>query len=102
MYHGRQLGIDDVMSLSKASHMIVLSIGEPFIIVAGETSHLIIPYMKSLSTHDLALERGYCLSTKMIRVFGTEYIHGLVIDKYPKGASIPWKCDRTKIRSKHW
>ena len=58
-----------------------------FIIVAGETSHLI-PYIKSRPTHDLALERGCRLSTKMIRVFGTEYIRGLVIDKHHKGTSM--------------
>jgi hypothetical protein len=58
-----------------------------FIIVVGKTSHLI-PYIKSRPTHNLALEQGCCLLTKMIRVFRTKYIRSLVINKHHKGTSI--------------
>jgi hypothetical protein len=58
-----------------------------FIIIAGKTSYLIL-YIKSRPTHDLALERGCRLSTKRIRVFRTEYIRSLVINKHHKATSI--------------
>jgi hypothetical protein len=51
-----------------------------FVIVAGEISHLI-PCIKFRPTHDSAIEQGCRFSTETIRVFGIDYICGLVIEK---------------------
>ncbi len=50
-----------------------------FILVAGETSRLAC-YLSCPRSEQIALERGLRLTTKMITIFGTEYIQDLVKD----------------------
>jgi hypothetical protein len=59
-----------------------------FILVADETSRLA-HHLHCPSSRRLILERGSHLSTKMISVFGTEYVQDFVIDRDCEGNPNP-------------
>ncbi|PSS18866.1 hypothetical protein M430DRAFT_19454 [Amorphotheca resinae ATCC 22711] len=67
-----------------------------FILVADETSRLA-HHLHCPSSRRLILERGSHLSTKMISVFGTEYVQDFVIDRDCEGNPNPLE-DTTGVK----